>query len=141
MLSVGVTASRDSVTPAPKPAITVRGPLSFPSASASIRLYWSNATNPVLIISIFTEYLIAQPGCDRRHLRMPALAEFPMISVVHPAYHCLPNGGHGSFWPSANLVLSWERVLATFGMLVDRCDACICGNFYGKENRHAHSAG
>jgi hypothetical protein len=31
--SNGVTASRDSVTPAPKPAITVRGPEIFPSAS------------------------------------------------------------------------------------------------------------
>lgn len=46
MLSNGVTASSDSVTPAPKPAITVRGPEMLPSASASIFLYWSNATNP-----------------------------------------------------------------------------------------------
>jgi hypothetical protein len=44
---------------------------------------------------------------------MPALAELPMINVVHPAYHCLPNGGHGSFCPSANLRLSCVRVLAT----------------------------
>lgn len=44
---------------------------------------------------------------------MPALAELPMINVVHPAYHCLPNGGHGSFWPAANLRLSCVRVLAT----------------------------
>src|ERR1044071_2398403 len=44
---------------------------------------------------------------------MPALAELPMIRVVHPAYHCRPNGGHGSFWPSANLRLSCGRVLAT----------------------------
>lgn len=36
-----------------------------------------------------------------------------MISVVQPAYHCFPNGGHGSFWPSANRRLSWDRVLAT----------------------------
>src|SRR5699024_4231566 len=47
MLSVGVTASSDSVTPAPKPARSVRGPVSLPSASASIRLYWSKATQPV----------------------------------------------------------------------------------------------
>lgn len=46
ILSNGVTASKDSVTPAPKPAITVRGPEILPSASASNALYWSNATNP-----------------------------------------------------------------------------------------------
>ena len=34
MLSKGVTASRDSVMPAPKPAITVRGPDILPSASS-----------------------------------------------------------------------------------------------------------
>lgn len=51
------------------------------------------------------------------NLRMPALAEFPMISVVHPAYHWLPNGGHGNFLPSGNLRLSCVRVLAT-GCLV-----------------------
>lgn len=31
MLSVGVTASNDSVTPAPNPAMTVRGPEILPS--------------------------------------------------------------------------------------------------------------
>lgn len=36
-----------------------------------------------------------------------------MMRVVHPAYHCLPNGGQGSFFPSGNLRLSCERVLAT----------------------------
>jgi hypothetical protein len=36
-----------------------------------------------------------------------------MIKVVHPAYHCLPNGGHGSFFPSASLRLSCDRVFAT----------------------------
>ena len=46
MLSVGVTARRDSVTPAPKPARTVRGPVILPSASARRLLYWSKATNP-----------------------------------------------------------------------------------------------
>ena len=46
MLSVGVTARRDSVTPAPKPARTVRGPVILPSASARSFLYWSKATNP-----------------------------------------------------------------------------------------------
>lgn len=44
---------------------------------------------------------------------MPALAEFPMMSVVHPAYHCGPNGGHGSFLPSARRRLSCVLVLAT----------------------------
>jgi hypothetical protein len=46
ILSVGVTANKDSVTPAPKPASTVRGPESLPSESASKLLNWSNATNP-----------------------------------------------------------------------------------------------
>ena len=46
MLSNGVTARSDSVTPAPKPAITVPGPEIFPSASTRRLLYWSNATNP-----------------------------------------------------------------------------------------------
>lgn len=49
-------------------------------------------------------------SCD---VRMPALAELPMISVVHPAYHCRPNGGHGSFWPSGSRRLSCDLVLAT----------------------------
>lgn len=52
MLSVGVTASNDSVTPAPKPAKTVRGPVSLPSASASMRLYWSKATKPASVNSL-----------------------------------------------------------------------------------------
>ena len=46
-------------------------------------------------------------------LRIPALAELPMIRVVHPAYHCLPNGGHGSFFPSANRRFNCDRVFAT----------------------------
>lgn len=44
---------------------------------------------------------------------MPALAEFPIIKVVHPAYHCFPNGGHGSFCPSARRRLSCVLVFAT----------------------------
>lgn len=44
---------------------------------------------------------------------MPALAEFPMMSVVQPAYHCDPNGGHGSFLPSARRRLSCVLVFAT----------------------------
>ena len=46
ILSNGVTASSDSVAPAPNPAITVAGPETLPSASASMFLYMSNATNP-----------------------------------------------------------------------------------------------
>lgn len=110
MLSVGVTASRDSVTPAPKPASTVRGPLSLPSASASKRLYWSKATNPALSSAL---YHPCTSSWRQRNVRMPALAEFPIMSVVHPAYHCFPNGGHGSFLPSANRLLSWDLVFAT----------------------------
>jgi hypothetical protein len=47
------------------------------------------------------------------NLLMPAFSELPMIRVVQPAYHCLPNGGHGSFLPSASLRLSCDRVFAT----------------------------
>lgn len=36
-----------------------------------------------------------------------------MMSVVHPAYHCFPNGGQGNFWPSANRLFSCDLVLAT----------------------------
>lgn len=50
---------------------------------------------------------------DNTNLLMPALIELPMMSVVHPAYHCLPNGGHGSFFPSASRRLSCVRVFAT----------------------------
>jgi hypothetical protein len=74
ILSKGVTASKLSVAPAQKPDTTVIGPLMVPSSFPSIRLYWSKATNLT-----------------------PALMLFPMIRVVHPAYHCFPNGGNGSF--------------------------------------------
>lgn len=47
------------------------------------------------------------------YVRIPAFSEFPIISVVHPAYHALPNGGQPSFCPSGNRRLSWERVFAT----------------------------
>jgi hypothetical protein len=40
---------------------------------------------------------------------IPALSEFPIISVVHPAYHWLPNGGHGSFCPG----VSWLLILCS----------------------------
>jgi hypothetical protein len=46
ILSNGVTANSDSVAPAPKPAMTVAGPEILPSASASMFLYMSKATNP-----------------------------------------------------------------------------------------------
>ena len=46
---------------------------------------------------------------------MPAFAELPITSVVQPAYHALPKGGHGSFCPSASRRLSCVRVFATTG--------------------------
>ena len=46
MLSKGVTASKDSVMPAPNPAMTVRGPDMLPFSSCNNVLYVSNATNP-----------------------------------------------------------------------------------------------
>jgi hypothetical protein len=36
-----------------------------------------------------------------------------MMRVVHPAYHCLPNGGQGSFCPSANRLFNCDLVFAT----------------------------
>jgi hypothetical protein len=89
ILSNGVTASSDSVIPAPNPATTVLGPETLPSASSRSDLYASNATK-----------------------RIPAFSELPMIKVVHPAYHCRPNGGHGSFLESGNRRLSCVRVFA-----------------------------
>jgi hypothetical protein len=93
MLSNGVTASNDSVTPAPKPANTVLGPDNFPSSSTSKFLYASNAKN-----------------------RTPALTEFPTTAVVQPAYHSGPNLGHGAgFVPGLLLArrrFSWLRVFA-----------------------------
>lgn len=69
--------------------MTLAGPETLPSASASMLLYVSKATK-----------------------RMPALSELPMMSVVQPAYHCVPKGGHGSFWPAASRRFSCVRVLA-----------------------------
>lgn len=46
ILSKGVTASNDSVMPAPNPAMTVRGPEILPISSCSNVLYVSNATKP-----------------------------------------------------------------------------------------------
>lgn len=36
-----------------------------------------------------------------------------MISVVQPAYHCLPNGGHGNFSPAASRRFNCDLVFAT----------------------------
>ena len=44
---------------------------------------------------------------------MPALAELPIMRVVHPAYHWRPRGGHGSFLPSGKWRFNCDRVLAT----------------------------
>jgi hypothetical protein len=60
-----------------------------------------------------------------------------MIKVVHPAYHCLPNGGQGSFFDSGNRLLSCVRVFATVdeGGLVGNGRHQDCGVAI------AHSAG
>lgn len=50
ILSNGVTANRDSVIPAPKPAITVLGPEILPNSSCSNVLYVSKATKPSNIL-------------------------------------------------------------------------------------------
>lgn len=74
---------------------------------------------------------------------MPALSELPMISVVHPAYHWRPNGGHGSFCPSGNLRLSWDRVLATVSAGQRPDQKCGIGSRESGEGEraHTHSAG
>lgn len=49
-----------------------------------------------------------------------------MMSVVQPAYHCGPNGGQGSFLPSASRRFSCVLVLATVGQSVSLCvPSCI----------------
>lgn len=131
MLSVGVTASSDSVTPAPKPARTVRGPDSLPFSSARRLLNWSNATNPSTCVRTCHHTASCRIAC----VRIPALAALPMMSVVHPAYHCVPNGGHGSFWPSASRLLSCDLVFATAMYLVSGsvAEARGCGSSDIKE--------
>lgn len=74
---------------------------------------------------------------ESQFIRMPALAAFPMISVVQPAYHCDPNGGHGSFCPSASLRLSCVLVFATAAA---RQDPGARGGSIGREV-DVHSAG
>lgn len=125
MLSNGVTANSDSVAPAPKPAITFAGPETFPSASARKDLYVSKATNPIPIHQHHINL-----GFFSYSIRIPAFNEFPIISVVHPAYHCFPNGGQGSFCPSGNRRLSCERVLATARLL-----GCDAGGTWNMERR------
>lgn len=99
MLSKGVTAKRDSVNPAPNPATTVLGPEILPFSSWRTDFMASKATNP-------TVYQRQSTQSRGVHARIPALSEFPIISVVHPAYHWRPNGGHGSFWPWVSWRLS-----------------------------------
>lgn len=109
MLSKGVTASSDSVIPAPNPAITVLGPDILPSSSCNRVLYVSKATNPA-----GSRQSTSQISSHVRATTLiPAFKEFPIIRVVHPAYQALPKGGQPSFCPSGNRRLSWVRVLAT----------------------------
>ena len=106
--------------PAPNPAMTVLGPVILPLSSCNSDLYASNATNPVLAhhTSQPSSLFSVKPGLKQcpqgsNLLRMPAFNEFPTISVVHPAYHCLPKGGQGNFFASGSCLLSWIRVFAT----------------------------
>lgn len=50
---------------------------------------------------------------ERRYTLIPAFNEFPITNVVHPAYHAAPNGGQGSFLPSAKRRFNCVRVFAT----------------------------
>lgn len=52
-------------------------------------------------------------GSEGCNLRIPAFSELPMIKVVQPAYQAGPNGGQGSFFPSASLRFNCVRVFAT----------------------------
>ena len=114
ILSNGVTASADSVNPAPNPAITVLGPEILPSASCSNALYWSNATNPIRYLVSLARLSSTPAGSEiESNVRIPAFKELPMIRVVQPAYHALPNGGHGNFPASGNLRFNCVRVFAT----------------------------
>lgn len=71
MDSNGVTANTDSITPAPRPASTVRGPDIRPVCGS--------------------ERTLLRESKVRK--RIPALMELPTMSVVHPAYHSRPNLG------------------------------------------------
>jgi len=50
--------------------------------------------------------LQSQSSKSKGNILIPAFKEFPIISVVHPAYQAFPNGGHGSFPASGSLRLS-----------------------------------
>ena len=67
------------------------------------------------LVKLPTDILPLQAGEARigGDVRIPAFSEFPITSVVHPAYHARPNGGQGSFLPSASRRFSCVRVLAT----------------------------
>lgn len=93
-------------------------------------MYWSNATKPALLVNCHAQ---TSRVSGQHHVRIPAFAELPMMLVVQPAYHSLPNLGQGSFFPSANLRLSCVRVLAT----TRRLDSAKIG----KGVQHEHSKG
>lgn len=75
--------------------------------------YAPRATTPSASASPPTRAMQCSALQCRDDIRMPALAELPMMSVVQPAYHCGPNGGQGSFLPSARRRLSCVLVFAT----------------------------
>ena len=102
MLSKGVTASNDSVTPAPKPATTVAGPETRPSLSARNDLYVSKATNPVVsVVSNFAllEVSYQAPGFSSSPnlKRQPRTGQSPLTntSLYRVSHHqcrtsCIP---------------------------------------------------
>lgn len=67
-------------------------------------------------------FSLGRLSSSNRVVRIPALSELPMISVVHPAYHAFPNGGNPSFCPCGNRRFSCVRVLATASCIVNGSD-------------------
>lgn len=80
ILSKGVTASNDSVMPAPKPAMTVRGPEILPISSCNKVLYVSNATKPAS----------REPRSSSRSLNLHTYPGFERIANDQGGAACIP---------------------------------------------------
>lgn len=81
ILSNGVTANKDSVIPAPKPAITVLGPDILPNSSCNNVLYVSKATKP-------TNVLVDGPQIPRS--KPHTYSSFQRISDNQRRTPCIP---------------------------------------------------
>ena len=81
ILSKGVTANKDSVIPAPKPAITVLGPDILPNSSCSNVLYVSKATKP-------NNVLVNEPPIPRNEAR--TYSSFERVPDDQGCTSCIP---------------------------------------------------